>query len=72
MEDGTFKLGERLIYNGSELINKTIDGLEAIKIADTNIRFYDWTNAGKMLGIVASQFMTAYPNIRGFLLGHDR
>lgn len=70
MEDGTFKLGERLIYNGSELINKTIDGLEAIKIADTNIRFYDWTNAGKMLGIVASQFMTAYPNIRGFLLGH--
>lgn len=70
LDNGTFKFGERLVYNGTELVNKNSNGSDAIKIADTNIYLYDWTNAGKLLGIVASQYMTAYPNIRGFLLGH--
>lgn len=70
LDDGTFKLGKRLEYNGTELVNKTIDGLDAIRMIETSLYFYDWTNSGKVLGSIGSQFMTAFPNVRGFLLSH--
>lgn len=70
LDDGTFKFGERLQYNGTELVNKTSGGLDAIRMVDTILYFYDWTNSGKVLGVAGSQFMTAYPNVRGFLLSH--
>lgn len=70
MEDGTFKFGDRLIYNGNELVNKNANGTDAIRIADTNIYFYDWERNGRNLGIIYSSQFTDYPNVRGFSLSH--
>lgn len=51
-------------------VNKNSNGTDAIKIDNTNIYFYDWERNGRNLGIIYSSYNSAYPNVRGFSLGH--
>ncbi|GAA0762385.1 hypothetical protein [Clostridium sartagoforme] len=51
-------------------INKNWNGVDAIKIQDTSIYFYDWERNGRELGIIYSSYLTDYPNVRGLSLAH--
>lgn len=51
--------------------NKNYNGVDAIKIQDTSIYFYDWERNGRELGIIYSSYITDYPNVRGFSLAHN-
>lgn len=53
-------------------VNKNSNGVDAIKIDNTNIYFYDWERSGRNLGIIYSSYNSAYPNVRGFSLGHSK
>ncbi|MDB1943748.1 phage tail protein [Clostridium tertium] len=53
-------------------VNKNSNGTDAIKIDNTNIYFYDWERNGRNLGIIYSSYNSAYPNVRGFSLGHSK
>ncbi len=53
-------------------VNKNYNGVDAIKIQDTSIYFYDWERNGRNLGIIYSSYNSAYPNVRGFSLGHSK
>ena len=70
LDDGTFKFGERLEYNGTSLVSRTNGGKKAIEIVDTNIVFYDWDKDGRELGTIFSSKLVDYPNSRGFSIGH--
>ncbi|HDO9489914.1 TPA: hypothetical protein P5P23_003925, partial [Clostridioides difficile] len=52
-------------------VNKNYNGVDAIKIQDTSIYFYDWERNGRELGIIYSSYITDYPNVRGFSLAHN-
>lgn len=72
MNDGTFKFGEKLMFDGIKLISKTSNGIRAIELNDTNIHFYDWEHEGRNLGIIYSSKLVDYPDVRGFSLAHRK
>lgn len=72
MNDGTFKFGEKLMFDGIKLISKTSNGIRAIELNDTNIHFYDWEHEGRNLGIIYSSKLVDYPDVRGFSLSHRK
>ena len=53
-------------------INKSNNGVDAIKIDSTNIYFYDWDKNARELGIIYSSNLTDYPNVKGFSLAHNQ
>lgn len=52
-------------------VNKNYNGVDAIKIQDTSIYFYDWERNGRELGLIYSSQLSDYPNVRGFSLAHN-
>lgn len=52
-------------------VNKNWNGVDAIKIDNTNIFFYDWERSARELGIIYSSYLLDYPNCRGFSLAHN-
>ena len=53
-------------------VNKSNNGVDAIKIDSTNIYFYDWDRNARELGIIYSSNLTDYPNVKGFSLAHNQ
>ena len=70
LDDGTFKFGERLEYNGTSLVSRTNGGKKAIEMVGTNIKFNDWDRDERELGMIFSSQLVDYPDSRGFSLGH--
>lgn len=52
-------------------VNKNWNNVDAIKIQDSNIYFYDWERNGRELGLIYSSQLSDYPNVRGFSLAHN-